>query len=150
MKLLNLLTMALMAIFVSVNITSCSSDEESEELIPVEDDEEYVEIPLKLSINASIDITDEPITKSDYDNPVYALIISSIFSIIYTVNALNLLATYSVMEKDFLNKYKNMININTYIVSFAIVIVCAFVIYCLIHLLNFSVLLYCFDIISNF
>lgn len=73
MKLLNLLTMALMAIFVSVNITSCSSDEESEELMPVEDDEEYVEIPLKLSINASIDITDEPITKSDYDNPVYAI-----------------------------------------------------------------------------
>lgn len=81
-----------------------------------------------------------------YDNPVYALIISSIFSIIYTVNALNLLATYSVMEKDFLNKYKNMININTYIVSFAIVLVCTFIIYCLIHLLNFSVLLYCFDI----
>ena len=45
-----------------------------------------------------------------YDNPVYALIISSIFSIIYTVNALNLLATYSVMEKDFLNKYKNLVN----------------------------------------
>lgn len=81
-----------------------------------------------------------------YDNPVYALIISSIFSIIYTVNALNLLATYSVMEKDFLNKYKNMININTYIVSFAIVIVCAFVIYCLIHMLNLGTLLYFFDI----
>lgn len=80
------------------------------------------------------------------DNPVYALIISSIFSIVYTVNVLNLLATYNVMEKDFLNKYKNLVNMNNYVVSFAIVIVCTFVIYCLIHLLNFSILLYCFDI----
>ena len=80
------------------------------------------------------------------DNPVYALIISSIFSIVYTVNVLNLLATYSVMEKDFLNKYKNLVNTNNYVVSFAIVLVCTFIIYCLIHLLNFSVLLYCFDI----
>ena len=36
MKLLNLLTMALMAIFVSVNIISCSSDEESEALLSKE------------------------------------------------------------------------------------------------------------------
>lgn len=83
-----------------------------------------------------------------YYNPVYALIISSIFSIIYTMNALNLLAKYSVMEQDFLNKYKNIINMNTYIVSFSIVIVCAFIIYCLIHMLNFSILLFYFDISS--
>lgn len=78
MKLLKLLAMALMAIFVSINITSCSSNEESEVLIPVEDDEEYVEIPLKLSIDASIDITDEPITRADYDNPVYAIDVKEI------------------------------------------------------------------------
>lgn len=83
-----------------------------------------------------------------YYNPVYALIISSIFSIIYTMNALNLLAKYSVMEQDFLNKYKNIINMNTYVVSFSIVIVCAFIIYCLIHMLNFSILLFYFDISS--
>ncbi len=64
------------------------------------------------------------------------------------MNALNLLAKYSVMEQDFLNKYKNIINMNTYVVSFSIVIVCAFIIYCLIHMLNFSILLFYFDISS--
>lgn len=78
--------------------------------------------------------------------PAYGLIISSLFSIMYTVNTLSLLSKYSSMEQDFLNKYKNMINMNNYIVSFYIVIICAFVIYCLVHMLNFSILVFYFDI----
>lgn len=80
-------------------------------------------------------------------NPVYSLIISTIFSIVYTVKTLKLLAKYSEMEKDFLDKYENMVNTNTYTVSFYIVIACVFIVYCLIHILNFSILLFCFDTI---
>lgn len=83
------------------------------------------------------------------DNPAYGLIISSVFSIMYTMNALNLLAKYSSIEQDFLDKYKNMININSYVVSFYIVIICVFFIYCLLHILNLSILVFYFDINSD-
>ena len=75
MKTFKLLSMVLIAIFISNSFTACSNDEEPV-VPPVED--EYIDIPLKLSIDASIDITDEPISRTGNQEPVYAIDIEEI------------------------------------------------------------------------
>ena len=65
----------MIAIFISNSFTACSNDEEPV-VPPVED--EYIDIPLKLSIDASIDITDEPISRTGNREPVYAIDIEEI------------------------------------------------------------------------
>ena len=57
MKVFKLLSMALIAISIITSFTACNNDEEPV-VPPIE--EEYIDVPLKLSIDASIDITDEP------------------------------------------------------------------------------------------
>lgn len=75
MKTFKLLSMVLIAIFISTSFTACSNDEEPV-VPPVED--EYIDVPLKLSIDASIDITDEPISRAGNQNPVYAIEVQEI------------------------------------------------------------------------
>lgn len=70
MKTFKLLSMVLIAIFISTSFTACSNDEEAV-VPPVED--EYIDIPLQISIDTSIDITDEPLSRADNQNPVYAI-----------------------------------------------------------------------------
>lgn len=75
MKTFKLLSMVLIAIFISTSFTACSNDEEPV-VPPVED--EYIDVPLKLSIDASIDITDEPISRAGNQEPVYAIEVKEI------------------------------------------------------------------------
>lgn len=74
MKVFKLLSMALIAISISTSFTACNNDEEPV-VPPIE--EEYIDVPLKLSIDASIDITDEPISRAGNQNPVYAIEVGS-------------------------------------------------------------------------
>lgn len=75
MKVFKLLSMALIAISISTSFTACNNDEEPV-VPPIE--EEYIDVPLKLSIDASIDITDEPISRAGSQNPVYAIEVQEI------------------------------------------------------------------------
>lgn len=75
MKVFKLLSMALIAISISTSFTACNNDEEPV-VPPIE--EEYIDVPLKLSIDASIDITDEPISRAGNQNPVYAIEVQEI------------------------------------------------------------------------
>lgn len=77
MKIFKLLSMVLIAIFISISFTACSNDKESV-VPPVED--EYIDVPLQISIDTSIDITDEPLSRADNQNPVYAIDIEEIDS----------------------------------------------------------------------
>ncbi len=79
MRTFRLIGMALLAVTMCANFASCSSDDDEPIVSPVEPaEDEYVEIPLKLSVDASIDITDEPMTRADYQNPVYAIDVQEI------------------------------------------------------------------------
>lgn len=75
MKVFKLLSMALIAISIITSFTACNNDEEPV-VPPIE--EEYIDVPLKLSIDASIDITDEPISRAGNQNPVYAIEVQEI------------------------------------------------------------------------
>ena len=61
--------MTLMVVLVCANFVSCSNDDEN---IPVISDE-FIDVPLQIKTNFSVDITDEPINRSTAEQPVYAI-----------------------------------------------------------------------------
>lgn len=73
MKTLRFLQMALIAVLMCVNFVSCSNENKN---IPVISDE-FIDVPLRIKTNFSIDITDEPISRST-EQPVYAIEVSEI------------------------------------------------------------------------
>lgn len=72
MKTFKLSIIVLVSFLLSTNFTACSNDEEPK-VTPIED--EYMFMPFRIFINPSIDITDEPDTRQDEQNPnpVYAI-----------------------------------------------------------------------------
>lgn len=77
-----------------------------------------------------------------HEYPLVVSSLSSIISMFYAFKLFKLLMEYKTKEKDFLNKYKDIINFNTYLVFIAGLMFFVFLAYFFIYILNFSIFIY--------